>query len=96
MSDFLLMLFLFRVAARQLLSQLRHVNTNWRSARRVRIVLCRDAVVEWSPHILVSDVAMPNEDGYSLIRRLRSSGSVLPAVAITAYARPAKRATACE
>ena len=46
-----------------------------------------DAVAEWRPTILVSDLAMPDEDGYSLIRRLRASGHDLPAVAITAYVR---------
>jgi CheY-like chemotaxis protein len=38
----------------------------------------------------VSDIGMPNEDGYSLIRRLRKLDSSLardiPAVALTAYA----------
>ncbi len=47
-----------------------------------------DTVLEWRPDILVSDVAMPTEDGYSLIRRVRESGNGVPAVAITAYARP--------
>ncbi|WP_373535777.1 PAS domain S-box protein [Microcoleus sp.] len=42
------------------------------------------------PDILVSDIGMPVEDGYSLIRKVRSSQSDkikrLPAVALTAYA----------
>ncbi|MEG4805634.1 PAS domain S-box protein [Microcoleus sp. ARI1-B5] len=42
------------------------------------------------PDILVSDIGMPIEDGYSLIRKVRSSESDkikrLPAVALTAYA----------
>ncbi len=42
------------------------------------------------PDILVSDIGMPVEDGYSLIRKVRSSESGtakrLPAVALTAYA----------
>lgn len=42
------------------------------------------------PDILVSDIGMPVEDGYSLIRKVRSSESDkikrLPAVALTAYA----------
>ncbi|HXG03883.1 MAG TPA: GAF domain-containing protein [Candidatus Binatia bacterium] len=39
--------------------------------------------------VLVCDIAMPGEDGYSLIRRLRRTapGRDLPAVALTAYAR---------
>jgi CheY-like chemotaxis protein len=46
-----------------------------------------DVVSNWQPDILVSDVAMPMEDGYSLIRRVRDSGNDVPAVAITAYVR---------
>jgi CheY-like chemotaxis protein len=41
--------------------------------------------------VLVSDIGMPGEDGYSLIRRLRGlpaeQGGATPAVALTAYAR---------
>ena len=43
-----------------------------------------------TPDVLVSDIAMPGEDGYSLIRRIRERergrGAALPAVALTAYA----------
>jgi CheY-like chemotaxis protein len=43
------------------------------------------------PQVLLSDLGMPNEDGYALIRRLRSCGPAaarnLPAAALTAYAR---------
>jgi signal transduction histidine kinase/CheY-like chemotaxis protein len=43
------------------------------------------------PEVLVSDIAMPGEDGYALIRkiRLRSAerGGSIPAVALTAYAK---------
>jgi PAS domain S-box-containing protein len=45
----------------------------------------------WRPDVLVSDIAMPNEDGYWLIRSLRSlapeEGGATPAVALTAYVR---------
>jgi len=44
---------------------------------------------EWKPDLLVSDIGMPNEDGYSLIRHVRkmkSNGAHVPAVALTAYA----------
>jgi len=44
---------------------------------------------------LVSDIGMPDEDGYKLIRRLRSlppeRGGRVPAVAVTAYARAEDR-----
>ncbi|HYG82560.1 MAG TPA: response regulator, partial [Pyrinomonadaceae bacterium] len=42
------------------------------------------------PDVLVADIAMPGEDGYSLIRRVRaldpSRGGNTPAAALTAYA----------
>ncbi len=48
------------------------------------------------PDVLLSDIGMPHEDGYSLLRRLRarppSQGGSLPAVAITAYASARDRA----
>ena len=47
-----------------------------------------DAISQWQPDVLISDLAMPNEDGYSLISRLRETGNLLPALAITAYVRP--------
>jgi CheY-like chemotaxis protein len=50
---------------------------------------------EERPHVLVSDVGMPGEDGYSLIRRVRAlgpdHGGSVPAVALTAYARSEDR-----
>jgi PAS domain S-box-containing protein len=49
-----------------------------------------DILQQSPPDILVSDIGMPVEDGYSLIRKVRSSASDkikrLPAVALTAYA----------
>jgi CheY-like chemotaxis protein len=44
--------------------------------------------------VLVSDVAMPNEDGHSLARRIRDRAdetSRIPAVALTAYGGPLQR-----
>jgi PAS domain S-box-containing protein len=50
------------------------------------------------PDVLVSDLAMPGEDGFSLIRRVRAlspdEGGKTPAVALTAYARPEDRTRA--
>jgi signal transduction histidine kinase len=39
------------------------------------------------PDVLISDIRMPEEDGYSLIRSLRDAGNATPAIALTAYAR---------
>ena len=48
-----------------------------------------EAVQSEHPHILVSDIAMPEEDGLSLMRRIRAlpkeSGGRTPAVALTAH-----------
>jgi PAS domain S-box-containing protein len=44
--------------------------------------------------VLLCDIAMPEEDGYSLIRNIRSPAdqkSRIPAVALTAYGRPSER-----
>jgi PAS domain S-box-containing protein len=47
------------------------------------------------PHVLVSDVGMPEVDGYELLRLVRglgqSRGGSLPAIALTAYARSEDR-----
>ena len=47
-------------------------------------------LTEFAPDILLSDIAMPGEDGYSLIRRVRALGAEqggnVPAIALTALA----------
>ncbi|MEO8053737.1 MAG: response regulator [Acidobacteriota bacterium] len=47
-------------------------------------------LVREKPDVLLSDLEMPGEDGYSLIRRIRSlgaeNGGLTPAAALTAYA----------
>ena len=54
----------------------------------------RDALTtleSWHADVLVCDIGMPEEDGYSLIRKVRAlapeRGGYIPAVALTAYAR---------
>jgi CheY-like chemotaxis protein len=48
------------------------------------------------PDVLVSDIGLPDEDGYALIRQIREHetkhGGFLPAVALTGYARAEDRA----
>jgi hypothetical protein len=45
---------------------------------------------EWHPDVIVSDIGMPNEDGYDLIRKIRelpsNGGGTIPALALTGYA----------
>ena len=47
------------------------------------------ALATANPEVLVSDIAMPDQDGYDLIRQVRSRGLTakdLPAIALTAFA----------
>lgn len=47
--------------------------------------------------VIISDIGMPEEDGYALVRRIREwegESSHIPAVALTAYARSEDRAMA--
>jgi PAS domain S-box-containing protein len=57
-------------------------------------------ITQWKPDVLVSDIAMPDEDGYSLIRKVRSQppelGGNIPAAALTAYARAEDRMRAIQ
>ncbi|HLO85511.1 MAG TPA: PAS domain S-box protein [Nostocaceae cyanobacterium] len=56
------------------------------------------ALAEFHPNVIVSDIGMPEEDGYALIRKVRSlapeAGGKIPAVALTAYARSEDRTQA--
>jgi signal transduction histidine kinase/CheY-like chemotaxis protein len=49
-----------------------------------------EVLSRYPPHVLVSDIEMPGEDGYALLKRLRQlprdRGGLTPAVALTAYA----------
>ena len=54
-----------------------------------------DLLQQWRPDVLVSDIEMPGEDGYSLIRKVRAlaaeDGGDTPAIALTAYGRTQDR-----
>ncbi|WP_242046080.1 MULTISPECIES: PAS domain-containing protein [Calothrix] len=49
------------------------------------------ALESFQPNVLVSDIGMPEVDGYTLIQKIRSlpneKGGQIPAIALTAYAR---------
>ena len=72
--------------------------------RGARVTAVASAAEAWGEleggghDVLVSDIGMPDEDGYSLVRRLRereaARGGRLPAVALTAYAREEDRTRA--
>ncbi|MEA5626772.1 ATP-binding protein [Nostoc sp. UHCC 0251] len=50
-----------------------------------------EALEELHPDVLISDIGMPDEDGYALMRKIREieaeRGGRIPAVALTGYAR---------
>src|SRR6185503_3731089 len=51
-----------------------------------------DSFTSAPPDVLVSDIGLPGEDGYALLRRVRAlpaeRGGKVPAAALTAYAGP--------
>ncbi len=57
-----------------------------------------EALRSFRPDVLVCDIGMPEEDGYSLIRRFREAdeGKTIPAIALTGYARVDEKARALE
>jgi PAS domain S-box-containing protein len=54
-----------------------------------------DSMEKWKPDVLIADIGMPIEDGYTLIRKVRAlptdRGGQTPALALTAYARTEDR-----
>jgi PAS domain S-box-containing protein len=59
-----------------------------------------ETIKSWRPDVLVSDIEMPDEDGYTLIRKVRelpdASAAITPAIAVTAHARIEDRKRAIE
>ena len=53
------------------------------------------AMDQWLPDVLVSDIGMPEDDGYALIRKVRALGTErggnVPALALTAFSRTEDR-----
>lgn len=63
-------------------------------------VAALEALNHWQPDVFIFDIAMPGEDGYTLIRKIRAltadRGGQVPAVALTAYADTEDRIRALE
>jgi CheY-like chemotaxis protein len=59
-----------------------------------------DALAHVRPDIVLSDIGLPGEDGYAFIRQVRArsrdEGGMVPALALTGYARPEDAARARE
>ena len=72
---------------------LTHAGARVQAVRSVREAL--ESMERDPPDVLVSDIGLPDEDGYALIRQIRrheaAHGGFLPAVALTGYARVADR-----
>jgi PAS domain S-box-containing protein len=83
-----------RALIQRLLQDCHAVVTTAASALEALQVLDRDV-----PDVIVSDIGMPGEDGFSLIRRVRALDGKIgmtPAVALTAYARIEDRVKAIQ
>src|SRR5581483_205053 len=78
-----------------LVAALREYGARVRAASSMADALHALCTAKLLPHVLVSDVGMPESDGYELIRRVRASSVAgirsLPAIAVTAYASPEDR-----
>jgi PAS domain S-box-containing protein len=59
------------------------------------LVFLRSCAQAQLPHIVITDIGMPNADGYEFLTQLRElpgeQGGRLPAIAVTAYAGPSDR-----
>ena len=81
---------------RVLVHHLQRAHAQVREAGSVAAAM--ETLASWDADVLVSDIAMPGEDGYSLLRKLRATDDVrlrnLPAVALTAFVRNEDQAQA--
>jgi len=66
----------------------------WREAELASsAAAAMDSIRSSRPHVLISDIAMPGEDGYDLIKQVIALELMpkIPAIAITAYAKEEDR-----
>jgi hypothetical protein len=80
--------------AREVISEvLRDAGAEVAAAPSARLGL--DLIDQWKPDVLISDIGMPVEDGYDLIRKVRArppeDRGQIPAIALTAFARTQDR-----
>jgi CheY-like chemotaxis protein len=65
------------------------------ASAREALATITQSLPEQRPDLLVSDIGMPEEDGYMLMRQVRAlapeQGGRIPAIALTAYARTEDR-----
>lgn len=90
--------------ARDMVSFMLQINgarvTTARSAVEALEVLKSVNDFQSPPDVIISDIGMPNEDGYALIQKIRSlptaQGSKIPAIALTAFNRPEDKRSALD
>lgn len=90
--------------ARDMVSFMLQINgarvTTARSAVEALEVLKSVSDFQSPPDVIISDIGMPNEDGYALIQKIRSlptaQGSKIPAIALTAFNRPEDKRSALD
>lgn len=90
--------------ARDMVSFMLQINgarvTTARSAVEALEVLKNISEIQSPPDVIISDIGMPNEDGYALIQKIRSlpitQGSKIPAIALTAFNRPEDKRSALD
>jgi len=78
-----------RETIRQILVDHKGMVVTARSAEEAMQLLAPDP-----PDVLISDIGMPRMDGYTMLRRMRASGHLMPAIALTAFATTDDRARA--
>jgi CheY-like chemotaxis protein len=49
------------------------------------------AIKAHRPHVVLCDIGMPGKDGYRFIQEMHAQGDDVPALAVTAFARPEDR-----
>jgi signal transduction histidine kinase/ActR/RegA family two-component response regulator len=64
---------------------LRHVGATVFLASSVKEAL--ESVVNFPPDVIVSDLAMPEKDGFDLMREVKAHWAIIPVIALSAFAR---------
>ncbi len=90
--------------ARDMVSFMLQINgarvTTAKSAVEALDVLKNIGEHQATPNVIISDIGMPNEDGYALIQKIRAlpiaQSSKIPAIALTAFNRPEDKQNALE
>jgi CheY-like chemotaxis protein len=50
------------------------------------MIAALECLTQFKPNLLISDLAMPNQNGYELLQKVRAQQGEIPAIVLTAYA----------